>query len=454
MIRIASARIRHLKNLLQISRKQIMALGMFIILSSMIWILPSCKENNGKDRPAHVEVKTNQQGQYRLFVNNKEFFVKGAGLEFGDIDALAQNGGNSFRTWRTDNGQQSALEILDEAHKNGLMVLMGLDVARERHGFDYNDSVQVKKQFDILKEEVLQLKDHPALLGWAIGNELNLRASNLKVYDAVNDISKMIHKVDGNHPTTTTMAGIGKREVDYIKQHCTDIDFLSIQMYGDIVNLQKRIADAGWEGPYMVTEWGATGHWEVPRTSCDVAIEQTSQEKAKAFINRYDLAIEADKEKCLGSYVFVWGQKQERTPTWYGMFLENGAKTETVDAMHYIWNGQWPEDRCPSLDSFRINGLTAYDNIKIKPQETFDSEVFIRNYENDSLKYIWELLPESTDLGDGGDFESRPDTVLKRVAGSKEIFNAPAIPGAYRLFIYVLDNAGNAATANIPFYVE
>ncbi len=94
-----------------------------------------------------------------------------------------------------------------------------------------------------LKGEVERLKDHPALLGWAIGNELNLEADNLKVYDAVNDLSQMIHEIDPNHPTTTTMAGIGKREVDYIKEHCTDIDFLSIQMYGDIVNLQERISD-------------------------------------------------------------------------------------------------------------------------------------------------------------------------------------------------------------------
>jgi hypothetical protein len=299
----------------------------FIALTLM---LMSCGSDHGKTPVSHVELKKNENGHYRLFVSKKEFYVEGAGLEFGDIEALAEYGGNSFRTWRTRNDNEDAIDVLDRAQNSGLMVLMGLDVARERHGFDYNDTAAVSKQFDFLKGEVERLKDHPALLGWAIGNELNLGAENLKVYDAVNDISLMIHEIDPNHPTTTTMAGIGKREVDYIKEHCTDLDFLSIQMYGDIVNLQDRIHEAGWEGPYMVTEWGATGHWEVARTEWDVAIEQTSKEKAEAFIERYRIAIKSDPVNCLGSYVFLWAQKQERTPTWYGMFLENGNVTETV----------------------------------------------------------------------------------------------------------------------------
>ncbi|MGE4290196.1 MAG: glycoside hydrolase family 2 TIM barrel-domain containing protein [Salinivirgaceae bacterium] len=428
--------------------------GLLLALGIVMVLLPACNQPAIEQKPAKVELKKNEQQQYRLFVNDKEFFVKGAGLEFGKIDALAANGANSFRTWRTENGKQDALEVLDAAQKKGLMVMMGLEVARERHGFDYNDTAKVLEQFNYLKKEVLRLKDHPALLAWAIGNELNLGAENLKVYDAVNEISLMIHQLDGNHPTTTTMAGIGKREVDYIKENCTDIDFISIQMYGDIVNLQQRIAEAGWEGPYMVTEWGATGHWEVGKTSWDIPVEQTSQEKAKAFINRYDLAIESDKQNCLGSYVFLWGQKQERTPTWYGMFLENGAKTETVDAMHYIWTGKWPDDRCPSLEAFTINGLSAFDNVKVSKNQALNAEVKVRNYENDSLTYIWEILPESTDLGWGGDFETRPETQFIKESDSVETIPAPEISGAYRLFVYVVDNAGNAATANIPFFVE
>jgi hypothetical protein len=423
-----------------------------VVLAMAVIFMFACSDSS---RVAKVELKQNEEGNLRLFVNKQEFYVNGAGLEFGNVEALAEYGGNSFRTWRTRNENEDAIEVLDRAHASGLMVLMGLDVARERHGFDYDDAEEVKKQFEYLKGEVERLKDHPALLGWAIGNELNLEAENLKVFDAVEELSRMIHEVDPNHPTTTTMAGIGKREVDYIKEHCTDIDFLSIQMYGDIVNLQKRISDAGWEGPYMVTEWGATGHWEVARTEWDVAIEQTSREKAEAFIERYELAILADPVNCLGSYVFLWAQKQERTPTWYGMFLANGNVTETVDAMQFVWTGEWPGNRCPTLGSFILDDKTAYDNIRLKPGEKYKATVVATDYENDPILYRWEILPESTDLGMGGDLESRPETLLSIELEQSEIeLDAPNTPGAYRLFIYATDDGNRSATANIPFFVE
>ena len=84
---------------------------------------------------ALVELKKNKEGYHRLYVNKQEFYVDGAGLEFGNVEALAEYGGNSFRTWRTRTESEDAIEVLDRAQKNGLMVLMGLDVARERHGF-------------------------------------------------------------------------------------------------------------------------------------------------------------------------------------------------------------------------------------------------------------------------------------------------------------------------------
>jgi hypothetical protein len=430
-----------------------------IIIVLALALFAGCKSKTDNQQvtdssaPKKVEVKS-KDGKYRLYVNNEEFYINGAGCEYGNIEKLAEHGANSFRTWRTENGRQSCKEVLDLAQKNGLMVMMGLEIKRERHGFDYNNADSVKAQLEYVRAEVVKYKDHPALLGWGIGNELNLGAANPKVWDAVNEISKMIHQIDPNHPTTTMLAGIGKTEIDYIKTNCTDIDFICIQMYGDIVNLQQRIADAGWNGPYVVTEWGATGHWEVRTTEWGAPIEETSAEKQNSFLHRYDVAIASDTLHCMGSYAFLWGQKQERTPTWYGMFLESGEETEIVDAMHKIWTGSWPENRCPALDSLRINGKQAFDNVYLKPSEKFEALAAAHDFENDSLTYRWEVLPESTDLGWGGDFESRPETLLHKVGDPKMSLEAPKTPGNYRLFIYVTDGQGHAATANIPFCVK
>lgn len=204
------------------------------------------------------------------------------------MSRLAAYGGNSIRTWGTRNGQQ----ILDSAHKYGLTVLMGLGVTPERHNFNYDDTAAVTKQFEQVKTEVLKYKDHPALLAWGIGNELNLQYKNPKVWDAVNAIAKLIHEVDPFHPTSTMLAGINKSEVDYIKAQCPHINILSINTYGGLASLPRQVNAVGWNGPYMVTEWVPTGHWEGLQTEWKMPIEENSSEKAAVYKSRYEYSIE------------------------------------------------------------------------------------------------------------------------------------------------------------------
>jgi hypothetical protein len=125
----------------------------------------------------------------------------------------------------------------------------------------------------------------------------------------VNDIAKMIHKEDPDHLATTILAGINKTEIDYINTRCTELDLISVQVYGGLAAVPQQLLSAGWERPYMVTEWGPTGLWEGLKTSWNALIEETSSEKAAVYKSRYEYSIERDKDKCLGSYVFLWGTK-------------------------------------------------------------------------------------------------------------------------------------------------
>lgn len=416
----------------------------------------SKESENNLPEVSKASIQKTAEG-FELLVNGEPFFIEGAGLEFGSIPELAKNGGNAFRTWRTENGQRSGKEVLDEAHQYGLKVMMGIDIARERHGFDYNDPVAVQKQLEDVRQQVLALKDHPALIIWGIGNELNLHATNPKVWDAVNEISRMIHEIDSNHLTTTSLAGIDKQLVDHIKQRAPDLDLLSVQMYGDIVNLPKYIQESGWTGPFLVTEWGATGHWEVPLTSWGAPIENNSSIKAKYYKERYQNSILPLKGQCLGSFVFLWGQKQERTPTWYGTFLEDGQATETIDVMHYLWKDAWPQNVSPRIDSIFLHHQVAENNIRLKAGKSYPAEAFLQEPDKDSITYVWEIMEESKAKEVGGDVEAVPTVLTGLIAPGQSnsiTFTAPADTGAYRLFLYASDSKGHAAHANIPFYVE
>jgi hypothetical protein len=396
-----------------------------------------------------VEVKKNGTS-YQLLRNGQPYFIKGAGGT-GYMDRIAAYGGNSVRTWST----KDAAQILDSAQKHGLTVLLGLGVVPERHGFNYDDPAAVKKQFERVKADVLKFKDHPALLAWGIGNELNLSYKNPKVWDAVNDIAKMIHKEDPNHPASTVLAGINKREIDYIKTNTPAIDILSINTYGGLAALPEQVKAAGWQGPYMVTEWGPTGHWEGLQTTWKAPIEETSSEKAAVYKSRYTFSVERDTQYCLGSYVFLWGQKQERTPTWYGVFTESGEESEVVDVMQYLWSGTYPENKAPHIYAFQLDGKKAMNSIQLKAGTTYDVMVDAADPNNDPLTFHYELLPEATNVGEGGDHEDRPTAVPLKLANVNKVsITTPAKKGAYRLFVYVKDGHNNVATANIPFYVN
>lgn len=404
-----------------------------------------------------------QKAEYQLTVDGSPFYIKGAGLELGSIQSLADYGGNAFRTWRVDNGEKSGREILDDAQHHGLMVCMGLDVARERHGFDYSDKKAVAAQLATIRKDILALKDHPALLMWGIGNELNLHHKNPKVWDAVNDISKMIHRIDPNHPTTTMLAGAEPAVIKLVSKRCPDLDLLSLQLYGDISHFPRYLTKSGYLGAYIISEWGVTGHWESPCTGWDRPFEATSSEKAKHYQQRYVDYILSDKSHCIGSFVFLWGQKQERTPTWYGMFLENGEHTESAQVMQQLWTDQRPPHPVARLIDFSINNLSSGDSIRLQSNAFCSATVKVNHSDPVSLQYRWELLKEveRQKQSDGGDFEPRPETVWQQITqgtrhpnGAESLkFKAPA-NGEYRLFIYVDDRHGGTATANLPLLVE
>ena len=62
------------------------------------------------------------------------------------------------------------------------------------------------------------------------------------------------------------------------------------------------------------------------------AVEANSSQKAKMRKDSYIHILE-DSELCLGSYCFLWGYKQEVTPTWYGIFTKDGRGTESIDVL-------------------------------------------------------------------------------------------------------------------------
>ena len=400
-----------------------------------------------------IKVEVKKEGNnWQLYRGGQPYYINGIGGQT-DLDRAVKYGANSLRTW----GASEAINILDEAHEKGLSVVFGFWVGCERQGFDYDDSKAVAAQLARFTEVVKTYKDHPAILMWGIGNETDLFYSDFKVWNAINDIAKMVHKLDPNHPTMTVTAGLDVAEVQLIKERAPHIDVYGVNTYGALIGVDKELRAYGWDRPYVIAEWGPNGHWEVAKTKWNAPIEQTSGEKAKSYKLRYEEGIARDKEMCIGSYVFHWGQKQETTPTWYGLFLEDGTETEVMDVLQKVWSGKYPNNRAPHISGMSLNDRDAKSSVYVESGQKCHYSVQVTDQDQDPLTYKWEILPESTDIKSGGDAESRPEPISVKVISDSNgdlKFKSPRKSGPYRLFAYVTDGNGNTATANFPFYVK
>lgn len=398
-----------------------------------------------------VEVRPSGSG-YQLYRDNKPYFIRGAG-GVDHFGRLAAAGGNSVRTW----GTEQTLAVLPAARRHQLTVAAGLWIEHQRHGFDYDDPEAVREQIKRHKAAIDQLRHHPEILLWSIGNEVWIQADNPRVWEVIEEVAAHAKSVDPMRPTMTVLPHVSAGEVEAIQRFCPSIDILGINTYGGIATAAGEARSAGWQGPIIIAEWGVTGNWEQPTTAWGAELEPTSTEKSHQFALHYSRILA--EPAILGSYAFYWGQKQETTPTWFNLFLASDHAIGPVDTLTFLWTGKFPEKTAPEISPIRLNGQRADDNIRVDPADPlFASFTLLDADDPDAIKVHWECRPESRHKGIGGDAERVPPAIPLAEARSygHELFSckAPTEKGPYRLFLYVTTPHGKAATANIPFHVQ
>jgi hypothetical protein len=406
---------------------------------------------------ADVSVHETSAGHYELLVDGQPYFANGVGGA-NNLPMLKKLGGNTFRTWGAEqlNERIEGKLLLDYAEELGLKVVAGIWIGHERHGFNYGDSAQINRQRKHVLDTVKKYKDHPALLAWGLGNEMEGPASDgsdIHIWKEMNELAKIVKAEDPKHPVMSVIAGIGGSKVANVIKYYPEIDILGVNAYASAPGVGSGLIQQGWKKPFMLTEFGPVGHWEVSHTSWGAPVEPTSQEKAASYYVTHKRVVTEGEGKCLGTFAFLWGNKQETTATWYGMFLDTGERLGAADAMSYAWDGHFPTNRAPKLLSLE----STADQARVRAGSMQSAKVTIKDPESDPIEYEWVVRAESTDRRDGGDKEAAPPAfpeLIKSNKGAEVQFKAPRKSGAYRLFVYARDNANGAATANFPFYVE
>ena len=421
----------------------------------MAWRLPrigssifcfglSCVLLNTPPASAKVEVVGDAQGGYQMLVDGEPFVIRGGGGD-GDKALLAATGGNSFRTWGVGDDTPAKLA---EAREHGLKVALGFWLGHERHGFDYGDADALAAQKAMVREGVLRHRNDPAVLMWVLGNEMEGfdAGDDPRIWDHVQELAAMVKRLDPTRPTMTVTAEIGGKRVEMVNR-CPDIDIHGINSYAGGPSIPQRYREAGGRKPYLLSEFGPGGTWEVGRTSFGAAPELTSTQKADVYRRVWETVVEGDP-LCLGGYAFTWGHKQEATATWFGMFLADGSKLGAVDAMHRAWTGSEPANRCPVVEPLEFSTPDS-----IPAGGTFRVELTASDPDGDPLEVEWKLKAETDEYRTGGDRED-PTAVFDDAIVSSSHTSAkvrlPGTPGTYRVFVFVRDGKGAAATANKP----
>lgn len=399
-----------------------------------------------------VDVKK-ENGAYKLYVNGKQTSIRGVGCGYafgtnGDnyLKLAKEMGAMSVRTWGVDQGDQ---KYLDEASNLGLLVDAGLwlNPTYPNGACSYiTDLGYMSRVREEILDYVKKYKDHPAVLFWNVGNEvfINMKTEEDKIAFAkfLNVLVKDIRKIDSDHPTIYTSAGLAG--LKYIVDYVPEIDIFGINLYGGIGFALKSCKDSGLNRPVIITELGPIGYWDVKKDGNGIAPDQNDVTKA-VTIRNYLKETEGYKDILLGTYVFHLGETSQDSMTWWNLNYEGYKRAQFWEVYKYYTGNPVPV--LPKILQFSLSkrqGLRTGEwvavNLKIaypKPEElTYD--FFGSTFQLGAIAYY---VNKKLDLP----VEHSGDEVKIRM---------PAVAGLYRIYTVVKDKNGNAATMNVGIKVE
>ena len=333
-----------------------------------------------------------QNGEWSLYVNNEPFEVKGATFGYDKdvanydqyFEELKYLGVNTIRTWGTG---ENTPQLLDAADKQGIKVMLGIWMRHGRPGMEADDS------FDYLTDEegkqamydnaisiVKRYKDHPAILTWGIGNEVYLNMATdeekLAYSQLLQKIGSEIKTLDPGHPITSVEAWIFG--VDWWSEHVPSIDIYGLNVYGAGASvLVQELAKKGVDKPYVITEFGVRGEWEIEEDENGVKPEPSDQEKYETIVNGYRDWIR-DEPQCLGVYVFHYSDDSRFLGPWLLTHFR-GKRRPQYWAIREAYTGRTAEKEVPVITSLNL------------PEDTLSSgtwipvEIAVKNKEQEAL---------------------------------------------------------------------
>ncbi|MBT1100392.1 discoidin domain-containing protein [Streptomyces sp. Tu10] len=403
---------------------------------------------------------TGSQGAWQLTVNGAPYTVKGltwgpsvadAGQYMPDVKSM---GVNTIRTWGTD---ATTKPLLDTAAANGIKVIAGFWLqpgGGPGSGGCVNYLTDTAYKNDMLAEFpkwVETYKDHEGVLMWNVGNESVLGLQNCYNGDAleqqrdayttfVNEIAKKIHAVDPNHPVTSTDAWTGAWP--YYKKNAPDLDLYAVNSYDAVCDIRDTWESGGYDKPYIVTEGGPAGEWEVPDDANGVPDEPGDVAKAEGYQRAWD-CVDGHEGVALGATLFHYGTEYDFGGVWFNL-LPAGQKRLSYYAVKEAFGADTSGDNTPPV----ISGMAVDNASAVQAGKPFTFRASVSDPDGDALTH--QVLVNSKYIDNGGQLTEVAFT--DRGDGTFEV-TAPDRLGVWKVYLKSTDGKGNVGIETKSFKV-
>jgi hypothetical protein len=355
-------------------------------------------------------------------------------------------GVNTIRTWGTDSTTQP---LLTAAAPYGIKVINGFWLSQSA---DYlNDSAYKTSTLNSIVQNVNQYKNDPAVLMWDIGNEVLLNLPN--VYSGsqltaeenayaqyVDQIAVAVHQADPNHPVLSTDAwrpGI----FSFYQKDAPHLDLIGVNDYGDTCNLKANWSSDGFTKPYIVTESGPAGEWEVPNDANGVPVQETDQQNAAGYGTAW-ACITGNPGISLGGTLFNYGTENDFGGVWYNLKTGGWNRLSYYEVARLF--GGTPQSDTPPV----ISSMTVGSDSAVPAGGQFPVSVSVSDPDGDPMTYNLMLSTKYTDGSTGLSYATFTQT-----GASSFSVTAPRGIGVYKVYVYAYDGHGNAGIETESFRV-
>lgn len=219
--------------------------------------------------------------------------------EYAEMDSalMAEAGINTIRTYDPITDK----DVLDHFHANGIKVINTVYV----YGGDAVSNVTAR---------VNAVKDHPAILMWAVGNEWNYNGFYTGVnaadsLDRVNEAAKLIREADTTRPICTVYGELPSQRV-YDSLPNVDvwgINYYSGLTFNDVFEQWEALSDK----PMFMAEYGADSYDATLNDGAGGENEEAQAEATRVLTQLLlDNSSVADASNvCSGGTIFSWADE-------------------------------------------------------------------------------------------------------------------------------------------------